>query len=508
MPEKHDPQRLEWQWRMDELCDEFELQVRAGRCPRIEDFLDRVSEPHRANLRSGLLEIQRELASAAASKTEMGGTISEYRYGPASHNSHRQVEELLREGTNVGVYTLIGRLGEGAFGEVWRGQRIGRLATTDVAIKIPRSNAVSASMIRQEAQSWVRASGHPNVVPIIEADIYDGVVGIVSEFIDGGTLSDHLQRHGRFEPFDAVEIMIGILTGLEHLHARKIIHRDLKPANIMIQQGIPRLADFGLSGVEAPGHIVAGTPAYMSLEALAGKCSTATDLWSTGVILYQLLTGTVPFGSGSVDSVMRALNQEQFLQCPADVPSLIRRVVEKTLNKDAEMRFQTAAEMRAALSECRRRIAQGDNPDRPRHMTVCVTGSMHASQDVVRSRLKPFLSPHQAVLTTWYTGSHGVVDEQAAELLATSGQQLYLVGYTENDVSPAARQLMQTFDLPFIDAQNENVPPESGAPSQRDIFFATKADLVILVWDGASIGTRQLYRWLVRHRRDHQLIYI
>src|SRR6185295_639367 len=104
---------------------------------------------------------------------------------------------------------------------------------------------------KQEADLWEQASGHPNVLPIIEANIYDDHVVIASEFVPDGSLESWMKRHGGKAPSieAAVDMVVGILAGLEHLHSRHIIHRDLKPANILLQGSMPRLAAFGISRV-------------------------------------------------------------------------------------------------------------------------------------------------------------------------------------------------------------------------------------------------------------------
>ncbi|MBV9958862.1 MAG: protein kinase, partial [Acidobacteria bacterium] len=149
----------------------------------------------------------------------------------------------------IGPYTLISKLGRGAFGVVWLAEKRTAIATTKVAIKIPNDEDVDVETVRQEAALWVHASGHPNVLPIIDADIHDGHVIIVSEYAPDGSLSKWLERHGGRAPTveAAVELMLGILAGLEHLHKRGIIHRDLKPDNILLQNDTPRLADFGIA---------------------------------------------------------------------------------------------------------------------------------------------------------------------------------------------------------------------------------------------------------------------
>src|SRR5262245_51230904 len=114
----------------------------------------------------------------------------------------------------IGPYTLIRVAGKGSFGEVWLAEERGQFATTKFALKLPLQSDVDEQAITQEAAIWVEASGHPNVLPIIEADSYDGQVVIVSEFASDGSLSDWLRRHGGKAPSiaDAIQMMDGILA--------------------------------------------------------------------------------------------------------------------------------------------------------------------------------------------------------------------------------------------------------------------------------------------------------
>ncbi|HRH43259.1 MAG TPA: serine/threonine-protein kinase, partial [Pyrinomonadaceae bacterium] len=166
-------------------------------------------------------------------------------------------------------------------------------------IKLPLREQVNAEAIKQEAVLWEQASGHPNVLPIIEADEYDGQILIVSEYAAGGTLDDLLEKEGALPTKKAIEIAIGILNGLEFLHSRQIIHRDIKPANILLQGEIPRLTDFGLSRAVSGNSLsmsisINGTPYYMSPEAFNRKRNQQTDIWSFGVVLYKMVTGKLP----------------------------------------------------------------------------------------------------------------------------------------------------------------------------------------------------------------------
>ena len=255
----------------------------------------------------------------------------------------------------VGPYKLIRRIGKGAFGVVWLAEKRSAIATTNVAIKIPADDTIDIEVVKREASVWVSASGHPNVLPIIDADVYDDQIVIVSEFAPDGTLLDWMARHNGRAPSidDAVDIMIGILAGLQHLHSRGIIHRDLKPENILLQGDTPRLADFGIARVlkgTSNTAAASGTPLYMPPEAFDGKRGEHTDIWSAGVIFYQLLTGRLPFEGDGITSIMGAIVNKQPKPIP-DCPPSIWAVIEKALEKDPADRFASAGDMRRALRQ-------------------------------------------------------------------------------------------------------------------------------------------------------------
>lgn len=259
----------------------------------------------------------------------------------------------MQSGNSVGPYNLISKLGKGSFGMVWLAERRTQLATTRVALKFPHDDEVDLELIKQEAEVWVHASGHPNVLPIIEANIYDERVVIVSEFAPDGSLEDRLRQNPMLPLGDAVEIILGVLSGLKHLHKRGIIHRDLKPANILFQGDTPRLADFGVSRmVKASGHskTSAGTPMYMAPEAFDGERSVQTDLWSAGVLFYQMLAGRVPFGQREMTSLMAAIVRNEPEVLDTTIPIGIRNVVERALKKDKSERYSQVSEMYSDLN--------------------------------------------------------------------------------------------------------------------------------------------------------------
>src|SRR5438874_8599488 len=135
-----------------------------------------------------------------------------------------------RPNEKIGPYTLIQQLGRGAFGVVWLAERRGAITKTKVALKLVLDEEPDLKAIKQEADLWERVGGHPNVLPIIEADIYDGQVVIASEYAPNGSLEGWLKKNGgaALSLESAVAMISGILAGLDHLHAKRVIHRDLK----------------------------------------------------------------------------------------------------------------------------------------------------------------------------------------------------------------------------------------------------------------------------------------
>ena len=173
---------------------------------------------------------------------------------------------MFQESQNIGGYKLLKKLGKGGFGEVWLAEKRSQFVTKKVAVKLPLDDQVDFESIRHEAELWEQASGHANVLPIIDADIIDGQVVIVSEYANGGSLANKLESEEKLPIKQAVEMTIGILNGLEFLHNKRIIHRDIKPANILLQGDNPRLADFGISRAmqtQAISSTIIGTDAYV-----------------------------------------------------------------------------------------------------------------------------------------------------------------------------------------------------------------------------------------------------
>ncbi len=269
--------------------------------------------------------------------------------------------------TKLGKYEIRRRIGTGAMGIVYEGwdPGIGRR----VAIKTLKQDLLDSSeaadilaRFRREAQAAGRLN-HPNIVSVYELGEEDGITFIAMEFVDGKELKDYCDNGERFPPEQAVRIVTELLTALDAAHRAGVVHRDIKPGNIfLIANGIVKVGDFGIARVESSeltqvGSIL-GTPSYMSPEQISGQVVDGrADLFSAGVILYQLLTGEKPFQGASLASIMHKLLREEPTPPSAinvHVSPAFDAIIAKALAKRPEDRYQTGAEFAAALAAASR----------------------------------------------------------------------------------------------------------------------------------------------------------
>ncbi|MFN7983002.1 MAG: protein kinase [Vicinamibacterales bacterium] len=274
----------------------------------------------------------------------------------------------LLPGTRLGHFEIVSPLGAGGMGEVYRARDTRPALAREVAVKV-LSGATAGDESRRRFEQEARATGalnHPNILAIYDVGMHDGLLYLVEELVEGSTLRAQLSK-GSIQVRKAIEYGRSIAQGLAAAHAKGIIHRDLKPENVMVtDDGRVKILDFGLAKLHEPSPTsndstqthqtgpgtILGTVAYMSPEQLRAQAvDHRGDLFSLGVLLYEMLSGARPFvGDTSVDTQAAILNAEppEFAADRA-IPPAVDRVVRRCLEKRPEHRFQSASDLAFAL---------------------------------------------------------------------------------------------------------------------------------------------------------------
>ena len=263
----------------------------------------------------------------------------------------------------IGKYEILGLLGRGGMGAVYRG--FDPAISRAVAVKTIEKSSLDADELqhllarfRHEAQVVGRLA-HPGIVQIYDYGENDDLAYIVMELVSGKTLHEHLLQHANYDLREVGEIIRALLDALGHAHAAGVVHRDMKPSNIMINKdGGIKISDFGIAHTEASeltqhGDML-GTPHYMAPELFLDQAiGVPTDLYAVGVIAYDLLTGAKPFTGSAATVMQQVLNQR-----PADpsrlnprLAPLMDQVLQRALAKKPEDRYQSAREFSAAFEQ-------------------------------------------------------------------------------------------------------------------------------------------------------------
>jgi serine/threonine protein kinase/Tol biopolymer transport system component len=281
-------------------------------------------------------------------------------------------------GKTFGPYRVVSRLGAGGMGEVHLAvhERTGRKVALKLLPARHTSDEQRVRRFQQEARA-VLALNHPNIVTVYDIEQSDGEFVIASELIEGETLRARVSR-GALAPSEALDVAAQVAAALAAAHAEGIVHRDVKPENVMLRpDGFVKVLDFGLAKLteksdaadpEAPTlarvstdpGVVMGTVAYMSPEQARGRETDArTDVWSLGVVLYEMLTARTPFaGETQTDTLATIIGKEPppLARYRPDAPEALEWVVTKALTKDRDGRYQTAKEILSDLKRLKQQL--------------------------------------------------------------------------------------------------------------------------------------------------------
>jgi serine/threonine protein kinase len=307
--------------------------------------------------------------------------------------------------TQLGTYRLISRLGAGGMGEVWRAEDTKLLR--QVAIKIlPEQLAADAEWkerFLREART-VAQMNHPNIATIYSIDQQGDTLFIAMELIEGQSLAEVMTK-GPMIPADAVRVAIHVCDGLSEAHAKGIIHRDIKPDNIILSPRFVKVLDFGIAkqigGTADPsltqGGMVVGTPHYMSPEQALGRPVDArTDIFSLGVVLYEMLSGSKPFVGEAITEILLKIVMNEprdIAQAAFGITSALANTVRRCMQKQPDDRFQHCEELRLALTS-----SLHEDPRSKRKSSVPTIAVRSSDQRVKPVAKTPAATPTPAAL--------------------------------------------------------------------------------------------------------------
>ena len=270
-------------------------------------------------------------------------------------------------GQTIGKYCIHSSLGSGGFGAVYLAEDtwIGK----KVAIKVPHRQNIDFGELLREPR-LLATLNHPNIVSILTAEKQENVFFIVMEYVQGETLEAIIGREGDLELVRALDFTCQICNAVDHAHGQGVLHRDLRPANVLVSEaGMVKVADFGTARfleIAAQGTTVIGSPPYMAPEQFQGKAVFASDIYSLGVTMYQMVTGNLPYETPSPADVQRLMRGE--LVVPprvrnSRIPKELNDIVMRAMAPAVGDRYQRAGELLDDLLAARARWV-GSRPGR------------------------------------------------------------------------------------------------------------------------------------------------
>src|SRR5262245_7786175 len=273
---------------------------------------------------------------------------------------------MLFKGQVLGKYKILSPLGSGGFGTVYLAKDT--WIDKQVAIKVPhRQNLDFGELLREPR--LLASLNHPNIVTVTTAEKQDGVFFIVMEYVPGETLETIIANEGALDLTKALDYTCQIANAVEHAHEQGVIHRDLRPANVFVTgRGLLKVGDFGTSRfleIAAHGTTVIGSPPYMAPEQFEGRAVFASDLYSLGITMYQMLTGALPYETPAPSDLDR-LRRGDLISPPraknAAIPQAIEDVVMRALRADVSARYQRAGDLLNDILQARRDLVRRPQP--------------------------------------------------------------------------------------------------------------------------------------------------
>jgi serine/threonine-protein kinase len=249
----------------------------------------------------------------------------------------------------IGKYRILSTLGSGGFGTVYLAEDT--WIDKKVALKVPHKQSLDFGQLLREPR-LLAALNHPNIVNLLTVERQENVFFIVMEFVAGETLESIIAREGALDLHVALDYTCQISNAVDHAHQQGVLHRDLRPSNVLVSEaGLVKVADFGTSRfleIAAHGTTVIGSPPYMAPEQFHGKSVFASDVYSLGVTMYQMLTGELPYEAPSpadLDRLMRGeLLSPPRLKNPR-IPKAISDIVLRAMAPDIAARYHRAGDL-------------------------------------------------------------------------------------------------------------------------------------------------------------------
>jgi serine/threonine protein kinase/Tfp pilus assembly protein PilF len=272
-------------------------------------------------------------------------------------------------GQTISHYRILDKLGEGGMGVVYKAEDLRLKRTVALKFLVPQAVGDEDEKARLVNEAQAAASlDHPNICTVFEIDDVDGQTFIAMAYVEGHTVKERV-RGGTLTLNDSLDLAIQVGKALHEAHLKGVIHRDIKSANIMVtEKGQAKIMDFGLAQLSGQTKITktgttVGTPAYMSPEQARGDTiDPRADIWSLAVVLFEMVTGKLPFKRGSELAVLYAILNEHpplLSSLSTGIPASLDRIVQKALRKPPTERYYTAAEMAADLEAVRKEFESG-----------------------------------------------------------------------------------------------------------------------------------------------------